>query len=185
MTRPVQCFLVFVGAIAMVLANVSTYTWILQSCISNLFFSFEQGDKEFRLNKISNCGKDFDAEFNKPDHPAGHTNKIVLSGEMKVANDIVEPMELYIDTRKCYQTENRCIENFPRETIENLCEKFDDRNDSFWTPFFDGIVPRLGCPMKKVRSNHIGSNKNCVKLTQFLSIGNVFVQKCYHRFEYY
>jgi hypothetical protein len=157
MTRPVQCFLVFVGAIAMVLASVSKYTWILQSCISNLFFSFEQGDKEFRLKKISNYGgtvAEF-TQFTEPDHPDGHINKIVISGEMEVANDIAGPMELYIETKKCHPTEYRCFEGLAKETIENLCEKFEVRNDAFWTPFFDGIVPKLGCPIKKVRGKSL------------------------------
>jgi hypothetical protein len=159
MTRPVQCFLVFVGAIAMVLAGVSTYTWILKSRISIFklyFFLFEQDDKEYRLKKISNYSgtvAEF-TQFTEPDHPDGHINKIVISGEMEVANDIAGPMELYIETKKCHQTEYRCFEGLAKETIENLCEKFDDRNDAFWTPFFDGIVPKLGCPIKKVRRNH-------------------------------
>jgi hypothetical protein len=122
------------------------------------FFLFEQSNKEYRLKKIRNCSNNNVVEFTEftepSDHPDGHINKMVVSGEMKVVNDIVGPMELYIDTKKCYQTENKCIEDLPGETIENLCEKFYDRNDAFWTPFFDSIVPRLGCPMKKVRRNH-------------------------------
>jgi hypothetical protein len=130
---------------------------------------FEQGNKEFRLNQFSNCadGNDYIAKFTGPDHPDGHINQFVLAGEMEAAYDIAGPMELHIESKKCSQTGKNCAP-LPTTIIENLCAKFDDRN-AFWTPFIDGTAPRLGCPIKKVRSNQIDSNKNCVKLTPSLS----------------
>jgi hypothetical protein len=107
------------------------------------------------LQKIKNCADNYVVKVTEPDHPVVHIKQIVLSGEMEVANDIVGPMELHIETKRCYHgAVNTCIENLPDKIIGNLCEKFDDRNDAFWTPFFDGIIPKLGCPIKKVRRNH-------------------------------
>lgn len=90
---------------------------------------------------------DMPIKFNAivPNRPL--TNKLIMSGEIVVQDNITGPIELKIHLTRCNVDMSYCV-NYDSLSIQTLCSKFTEKQ-SLWAIFVESFEPQLKCPLQK------------------------------------
>jgi hypothetical protein len=76
-------------------------------------------------------------------------NQVQLSGKLNVTETINDGLEMSIQGDRC-QLDGQNCDAFREQRFNGVCDRLAETN-SFLTPFFEHIEPRLKCPLQKVR----------------------------------